>query len=250
MFEIIDLSVTLGKKMILENINLHLKEKKITVLLGKNGSGKSTLVNCLNQQIPYNGKILFNKQDLKEMKIRERAKHISVLPQTLSCPHISVKELVSMGRSPYLDLTQKLREEDQRRIENAIKKIGIEELSERALDQLSGGERQKSFLSMILAQDTEMVILDEPTTYMDMIYEAEFLNLLIKLRDEENKTIFVVMHNLNEAIHVADELVILDEGHVYFEGSIKEALDNEILEKVFSVQRYEMENRIFFAAKG
>ena len=249
MIEIFDLSVTLGKKEILKNVNFHIKEQCLTVILGKNGSGKSTLINCLNQKIPYNGKIVLDNQNLKDMKLRERAKKMSILPQVLPNSHLSVWDLVSMGRAPYLDLTQKMSEDDWQIVKESLKTIGIENLSDRTLDKLSGGERQKAYLAMILAQDTEFLILDEPTTYMDMAYESEFLDLLIKLKNQNKKTCCVVMHNLNQAVHIADRLVILDDGMICFEGTSEEALNQCILEKIFHVQRYTVENRVFFAAK-
>lgn len=249
MIELKNLSVKLGKKQILKEINLQIREHSFTVVLGKNGAGKSTLMNCMNQQISYTGQICYKKQDLKTMKPKKRARLISFLPQNLASFHLTVKDLVAMGRSPYLDFTQHLSRQDEEKIEEAIKMIGIESLFDRYVDELSGGERQKAYLAMIYAQDTEVLVLDEPTTHMDMTYEAEFLNLLVELKEKSQKTILVIMHNLNQAMQIADHLIILDEGRVCFEGTRQEALDQQIFEQIFNVHRYEVQNRNFFVAE-
>lgn len=249
MIEICDCSVVLGKKTILDHVSCHVEKHSLTVILGKNGAGKSTLAGCMNQQIAYTGQICLENNDLKKMTPREKAKQISFLPQVLPVFHLTVKDLVRMGRNPYLDLTQRLTKKDKEKIEEAIQTIGIQNLSDRYLDELSGGERQKAYLAMILAQDTSLIVLDEPTAHMDMTYEADFLDCLVHLKEAKGKTILVIMHDLNQAIQIADRLIILEEGKVYYEGSKQDVLDRNILEKVFHVKKYKAENRIFFASK-
>ncbi len=243
-------SVTIGKKVILSDIDLQIEDHALTVLVGKNGVGKSTLIRCMNQQIPYEGEIKINEQDLKKMRPKERAKQISFLLQGLPSFHLLVKDLVAMGRNPYLDLTRRLQKEDEAKIEEAMGLIGIRDLSDRYLDELSGGERQKAYLAMILAQDTPILVLDEPTTQLDMPYEAEFLDCLVQLKQQKKKTILIIMHDLNQAIQIADRLIILSEGKVYFEGTKQDALNQEVLQQVFHVRKYTAEDRIFFTAQG
>ena len=188
MLEIRNLCVRRRRKEILDGVSLTLVPHKLTALLGKNGCGKSTLVSCINQTMPYTGEIRFSNRDLALMPPKERACLLSFLPQTLPCPHITVLELVTMGRSPYVDIGRRLTPQDKEAVWSAVCAIGIEGFSDRYLDELSGGERQKAYLAMTLAQDTRVMIMDEPTTYMDMEYEHTFLGLLNRLKQQRKKT--------------------------------------------------------------
>lgn len=249
MLEIRDLCVRRRGNTILEKISLTVAPHKLTALIGKNGCGKSTLVSCINQTVSYTGEISFLGRSLALMPPKERACLLSFLPQTLAIPHITVSELVTMGRSPYVDIGRHLTPRDKEAVRDAISAIGIEDFSNRYLDELSGGERQKAYLAMTLAQDTRVMVLDEPTTYMDMTYEHAFLGLLDNLKRHRKKTLLVVMHNLNQAVRYADRLAVLDGGTIVFDGDTSDCIQKGVIEQVFGVRRYTAEGQTFFLAE-
>lgn len=253
MLKIENLSVNFGQKQVLSDISFTLKPRRLTVLLGRNGAGKSTLLGCVNQQLPYTGTIREGDRDLARLAPRQRAKTIAILPQSLPSPHIPGRELVSLGRNPYLDFTGRLTEADRQAVETALRDADAVSLAERYVDTLSGGEKQRIALAMILAQNTPMALLDEPTAHMDLSYEASFLELLQKLKRERKKTFLLILHDLNLAVRYADDLLVLDGGRLAFAGSREECLEKGILEATFGLKRYTLEdggeNRIFFGAK-
>lgn len=249
MLEIKNLSAVIDKKQILSNISLKLTPHTITAVIGKNGCGKSTLVSCINQTTPYTGEIAFSGRNISLMQPKERACLLSILPQTLTAPHITVDELVKMGRSPYIDIGRHFTQTDKDAVAQAVNTIGISELENCFIDEISGGERQKAYLAMTLAQDTRVMILDEPTTYMDMAYEHAFMVLLDKLKKKHKKTLLVIMHNLNQAVRHADRIAVMDGGRLIFEGSTAECLDSQVIEQTFGVKRYKADDRIFFSAE-
>lgn len=246
MIEAKKISVSIGKKTILNSVSFRLKPHTLTVVVGKNGSGKSTLVSCFAQTKEYTGELLYSGRNILLMPPKERASKIAILPQMLKAPHIHVNELVKMGRNPYLDLAYHMTESDCRAVEEAMNWTSVKHLEASFVDELSGGEKQKVYLALILAQDTRVLILDEPTTYMDVNVEADFLKILVKLKNEKKKTLLVIMHNLNHAVQIADQIIVMDQGQIVFEGSKEECLEKEILENSFHVKRYESEGRLFF----
>lgn len=249
MLEIKNLSAVIDKKQILTDISLKLIPHTLTAVIGKNGCGKSTLVSCINQRTSYMGEILFSGRNVSLMQPKERACLLSILPQALTAPHITVEELVKMGRSPYIDIGKHFTQADKNAVTQAISTIGIDGLKNCFIDEISGGERQKAYLAMTLAQDTRVMILDEPTTYMDMAYEHAFMALLDELKKKHKKTLLVIMHNLNQAIRHADRIAVMDSGSLVFDGSTEDCLGSDIIESTFGVKRYKAEDSIFFAAE-
>lgn len=249
MLEIKNVSVRFGQKQVLDNVSFSLRPHRLTALVGRNGSGKSTLLNCVNQQIPYTGEIREGEKNLALIPPRERAKAIAILPQTLPAPHITGWELAAFGRNPYLDFTGRLTDADRQSVEKALRDADALSLGDRYADTLSGGEKQRIALAMILAQNTPIALLDEPTAHMDLGYEAAFLELLQKLKTERKKTFLVILHDLTQAVRYADDLVVLDDGKVVFAGSKEECLKKETLEKTFHLRRYTAGERIFFDAE-
>ncbi len=235
MLEVENLSLNLGKKQILKDISFSLRPNRLTVLVGSNGSGKSSLLACINQQYPYSGAIREGGVDLKTVQPRNRARRIAILPQTLPAPHITARELVALGRNPYLDLTGRLQKTDREAVENALRLAQAEALAERYVDTLSGGEQQRAALAMILAQDTPILLLDEPTAHLDLRHQAAFLELLAGLGE---KTRLLILHDLNLAARYADDLMVLEAGALRFAGSREECLERRILEKTFSLCRH------------
>lgn len=245
MFDCENLSVSLGEKRLLQNVSFHLKKGSFTAILGRNGSGKSTLAACVRQELPYTGHLRLGQTDLASQKPKDLAQQIASLPQILPCPCISVRELVGFGRSPYLGLNRQFSPQDRQAVDAALTRTGMTDFSQRMLSTLSGGERQRAFLAMILAQQTEMLVLDEPTAYMDMDAEAAFVRLLAELA-QEGKTLLVILHNLSLAIQYADALIVLDAGSCVYAGEKSQCLKTRILESVFHVTRLDTGREILF----
>lgn len=223
-----NVAVSYGKKNILRNVTFDLQSHRLTALVGKNGCGKSTLLKAVNREVAYFGEILLKGRPISEWSRKEQAKRIAFLPQMLPTPALTVEELVAMGRNPYLDLTGRLHETDREKIDAALRLTELSDWRNRSLATLSGGERQRAFLAMILAQDTEILLLDEPTTYMDMGAASEFLRLLRNLAERHGKTILAVLHDLNAATAYADTVLLLDDGIL---------TDSSRIEAVFGVEK-------------
>lgn len=253
MLKIENLSVAIGGKQILQDVSFHLRPHRITALVGRNGSGKSTLLACVNQQLPYTGSITEGEKNLALLPPGERAKTVAILPQTLPVPHITVAEMVAFGRTPYLDFTGRLTVQDKTAVQNAMKDTHVEELSHRYLDTLSGGERQRAALAMILAQNTPIALLDEPTAHMDLGFEAAFLKQLRQLGKQKKKTFLVILHDLSMAVRYADDIIVLDGGKTVFAGSVSDCLAAHILEDHFCLKRFcateNGEERVFFSGE-
>ena len=248
MVEIKSLSVIKSGKIIVSDVSFKIEKGKHTVLLGKNGSGKTTVLNCVNGNSDYLGEILTDGVDLKKIPHRERGKRIGFMPQLLASPHITVGELVQMGRCPHIPLGKRPDENDRRKVSEAITLAALSDLEDSYLDRISGGELQRAYLGMVLAQDTELVILDEPTSHMDVGAGEEFLSLADRLVSECGKTLLTVIHDLNSAVRHGDKVAILDKGRLCFFGTKEECLDLGVIERVFGVKRYESEGRVFFGA--
>ncbi len=230
-----NLTVKYGKThTVLRDISFSAENGKITVILGENGCGKSTLLRAAMNEIPYSGSFTLNETNLSQITPAKRALLISMLPQHLPAPALSVWETVALGRSPH---TTHVGDRDRAIVAERLEQLGIAHLASRRTDTLSGGERQKVFLAMLLAQDTPLLLLDEPTTYMDLSFTSRFYDILRQERSH-GKTILLVMHDLGDALTVADQLVILKESSLAFVGTPHEALTQNIPEAIFGLQRY------------
>lgn len=241
MLELKNIRVVKNKKEILKNVTVSLKPHTLTVVIGKNGSGKSTLLSCLTGESKYQGTIHFDDKDLALMPKRQRAAYISFLPQSLPSVPITVENLVAMGRTPYVDMGKNLSEKDEEQIEKAIADTGIETIRHKKLMEISGGEKQRAYIAMVLAQNTRVIALDEPTTYMDIQFQKELRSLLTELKEKHKKTLITVMHDLSMAAEIADCMILLDEGRVVFSGEKEEVLQSEKIESIFNVKKYEIE---------
>ena len=226
-------------KEILKDVSLSLKPHTITAVIGKNGSGKTTLISCLIGDKKYTGNITYEGRDIRLMSLKEKGRLISVLPQILPSPAIRVKDLVRMGRSPYLDMGKVFTQSDEENVEKAILQTGIKDIENKYLTEISGGEKQKAYIAMVLAQNTRVIVLDEPTTYMDMAYSKEFMGVLRELKYKNKKTVLAVMHDINSAIEVADNILIIDNGRAVFYGSVQETQESGKIEEVFGLRKYQ-----------
>lgn len=246
MLEIMNLDVSIRQKKILFQTSLTLQEHALTVLIGKNGCGKSTMISCIGGMRPYNGSILLDGQAIQAYSSRERARRIAILPQMLQSPHITVESLIQLGRTPHLSIGQRLGNEDIDAVENALAATEMEPFRAHFLDNLSGGERQKAYLTMILAQNAPTLILDEPTTYMDVAVAHKFMTLLRSVAEKQKKTVLTVMHDLNLALRFADRVAIMNEGRIVFHDTVKHCLATDIIERTFGVMRYDINGKCFF----
>lgn len=244
MLEFKDVSLRLGGAQILDGISFRLRPGGLTALVGRNGSGKSSLLSCLDG-LPYRGTVLLGGEDLRALPPRRRARMAAILHQDMPAPSLTVRELAAFGRQPYLDFTGRLREEDREAVDRALRAAQVYDLADRRVDTLSGGERQRAYLAMVLAQETELLLLDEPGAHLDKTWEASFLELLTGL---EGRTVLLALHDLDAAVRYARDILVLEEGKLIFSGSVEECLEKEVLEKTFRLRRYTAEEgRIFFA---
>ena len=202
-----NLTVSYGAQTVLDGLSLALPAGKITALLGPNGCGKSTLLNCFSRLLtPDSGEILLDEKPIAGFSARQLARRLALLPQHhLSPEGITVRELVSYGRSPWLSLWGRLSAEDNERVNVAMSQTRTRNLADRRLTQLSGGQRQRAFLAMVLAQDTPLILLDEPTTYLDINHQVELMRLMVELK-RQGKTVVTVLHDLNQASRYCDHL--------------------------------------------
>ena len=246
MLKIKDLSLELNNKVVLDKVNASFEKNKITAIIGKNASGKTSLIKCINGIYKYNGDILLNSKNIKDIDIKDLSKQLSILPQLLKYPHILVKDIIAMGRNPYLSLKAKLTDNDLCIIDQVISKLNIVNLKEKYLDELSGGQRQLVYLALQLTQDAPLMIFDEPSSFMDVNYEHFFLDILKEQKENNNKTIVLVMHNINQAIRYSDNIVVVDKGKIIFSGTKFDCLKQEVIEKTFNLKKYEIDDFVIF----
>ncbi|MDD6012425.1 MAG: ABC transporter ATP-binding protein [Oscillospiraceae bacterium] len=239
MLQFENVTVTAGKKELLKAVSFAVRPHRITALIGRNGSGKSTLLSCVNQSRKYTGSVYFGDRDIRLMSARERGKLISFLPQILPSPSITVEELVKLGRCPYQDIGKRMTDSDRGHVDEAMESMGIKEIRNKYLGEISGGERQKAYIAMVLAQNTRVVLFDEPTTYLDISFEKEFLSLLQTLKSKHKKTVLTVMHDLTGAFEAADDIAVLENGRLVFSGEKQMCVESGVIEEVFGVKKYE-----------
>jgi len=240
-----NLSVSYGPKTIIKDLTFTVKKGKITALIGPNGCGKSTLLKSLsriNKSSP--GQVLLADKPLSEFADKQLAQKMSLLPQVLITPEgITVQRLVEYGRSPYLSHWGKLGKEDKEMVLTAMQETGVHEFAQQPVESLSGGQRQRAWIAMILAQDTDIVMLDEPTTYLDLSHQIELMKLMQAMKDQ-GKTVIVVLHDLNQACRYCDHLVVMKEGDLITEGTPKSVFTETLLRDVFSLEAKVVEDPI------
>jgi len=225
------------KKQVIFNANFNIN-KGVTCVLGKNGSGKTTLFSLVLNQIKYTGDIIFNNKNLKELSITKRAKMVSFLPQSLNDTALTVKELVMLARSPYLNFNSP-KTEDYNAVDTAIKTVELNEKENQKVCNLSGGEKQRAYLALMLAKNTDLYIFDEPLSFLDPKFSSLFLSVVKQLKQQE-KTVVIIMHDVNKALEIADEILLIDDGKIKFLGQKDEAINAKIIEKTFNLKKYEI----------
>ena len=232
-----NLSVAYEDNLIIDDMNLSIPKGKISIIIGANGCGKSTLLKTIARVIkPKNGDIFINEKNIKIQKEKNIATQVAFLPQGPVCPSgITVKELVAFGRFPHQKLIGGLKAHDKEIIDWAIEETGLTDFEDREIENLSGGQRQRAWIAMTLAQETDIIMLDEPTTYLDMSYQLEVLQVLEKLNKEKNITIVMVLHELNNACRFASNIIGLKKGKIICEGTPMEAITKENLKEIYGI---------------
>lgn len=223
--------------LVVDNLNMQIPQGKITAIIGPNGCGKSTVLKTLGRILkPKNGAVYLNGNDIRQLSTREVAKKMAILPQSPLAPAgLTVGELVAYGRFPYQRGLGKLKPEDKNIIDWALAATKLTELEITAVDNLSGGQRQRVWIAMALAQQTDLILLDEPTTYLDLSYQLELLELLYQLNREQGCTIVMVLHDLNLAARFADYMVAIRRGNIIRHGSPGEVMTTEVLRETFCI---------------
>ncbi len=232
-----NLSVSYEDNNIIEDMDLSIPKGMITIIIGSNGCGKSTLLKTIARiNKPKNGDIFINNKNIKKIKEKDIAKEVAFLPQGPVCPSgLTVRELVAYGRFPHQKLIGGLNSHDKEIIDWAINETGLSDFKDREVENLSGGQRQRAWIAMTLAQETDIIMLDEPTTYLDMSYQLEVLEVLEKLNKEKNITVVIVLHELNNACRFANNIVGLKKGKIICEGKPIDVINKSTLKEIYGI---------------
>lgn len=232
------LTLSYGDTIIIDELDLNIPKGEMTVFIGGNGCGKSTLLRSIARLLkPKAGAVLLEGKTIAKMSTKEVAKQMAILPQSPVAPEgLTVLQLVKQGRYPYQTWLKQWTEEDEKKVNNALTATGIENLKDRPVDSLSGGQRQRAWIAMTLAQDTDIILLDEPTTYLDMTHQIEILDLLFELNETEKRTIVMVLHDLNLACRYAHHIVAINEGKIFAQGKPEYVINSHLVKKVFGME--------------
>ena len=232
------LSLAYDNTRIIHDLSLAIASGKMTTLVGPNGCGKSTLLRGISRLLkPRGGSVLLSGQDIWKQPTKELAKRLGILPQGPVAPEgLTVHELVAQGRYPHQSWFQQWSVEDERVTREALEITQITDFADRPVDTLSGGQRQRAWIAMTLAQDSDLILLDEPTTFLDLAYQIEVLDLLHDLKIERGKTIVMVLHDLNHACRYADVLVAICDGKIAAQGAPDEVVTEKVVHEVFGIE--------------
>jgi len=232
------LTLAYDGKIVIESLDLAIPTGKITVLVGPNGCGKSTLLKGLGRLLkPKHGTVYLGSDPIAKLSTKAIAKRLGLLPQGPTAPEgLTVKDLVAQGRYPHQGWLQQWSKEDEQQVNWALSITQMQEFAHCALDNLSGGQRQRAWIAMTLAQDTEILLLDEPTTYLDLAHQMEVLDLLYDLNQQQHRTIVMVLHDLNQACRYADHLVAVKAGTIYDQGHPAQVMTKQMVQEVFGLE--------------
>ncbi len=237
MIQIKNINFSYNGKKILKNIDFNVENGKILSILGPNGSGKTTLLKVIAGILkPDIGEVIVNGKNFLKMQRREMAKLIAYVPQNFEPGFdFTVFDIVSMGRFPHKALLETLDDVDYEKIEWALKVTGLEDLKMKSIREISGGERQRTIIAMALAQDAQIILMDEPTSNLDIRYQLNMLEL-IKNMVKEGRTIILTMHDVNLSIRYSDEVIVLSEGEIYSKGKPDDIIDEKTIENVYGIK--------------
>jgi iron complex transport system ATP-binding protein len=227
-----------GDKPVVSGLTLEIPAGQLTAIVGPNGSGKSTLLRGMSRLMtPQSGRVLLDGKDIHQLPARELARRLGILPQGPVTPEgITAAELVSRGRHPYRGMFARLTADDQTAIDEALAAVELTSLKDRPVDQLSGGQRQRVWIAMVLAQGTQHLLLDEPTTYLDLAHAVDVMNVVHAAAHAAGRTVVVVLHDLTLAAQYADHLVVMGNGEIAAQGRPVDILTAQLLDQVFGLQ--------------
>ncbi|MEV6128209.1 ABC transporter ATP-binding protein [Streptomyces violaceusniger] len=232
-----ELTLAYEDRTVVDGLDLAIPDGEVTVIVGPNACGKSTLLRALGRLLrPRGGAVLLDGTDLARIPTKKIARAVGLLPQTPVAPEaITVADLVSRGRQPHQHWWQQWSEEDERAVTDAMERTDVTALADRPVDELSGGQRQRVWIAMALAQETDLLLLDEPTTYLDISHQVEVLDLVRQLNHERGRTVVAVLHDLNQAARYADHLIAMKEGRIVARGRPAETVTAELVHEVFGL---------------
>lgn len=238
------LTLGYGEQAILSDLNFALRGGAVTSLVGANGCGKSTLLRALSRLLsPSGGAVMLDGQDLHRLNPKDVARRLAILPQGPVAPEgLTVEQLVWFGRHPHQGFLGGRSEADRAQVAWAMSQTGMTAFAGRPLEALSGGQRQRAWIAMSLAQSTPVLLLDEPTTYLDLSHQLEVLELVQRLNREQGKTVVMVLHDLNQAVRYSDELVAVQGGQVYAQGDPATLMTPELLRDVFGLKAHVLQD--------
>lgn len=236
--EVKNLSFSYGKNKILKDVSFQIQDGQITTIMGANGSGKSTLFSLMTKNLyPRKGKIFLRGKNIQNLVLKDFARKVSIVHQyNTSSDDITVERMVSFGRTPHMKMMQGRSDEDERLIQWAMEVTNIEKYRNREASRLSGGQRQRVWIAMALAQNTKILFLDEPTTYLDIRYQIEILELVKKLNQEFGITIIMVLHDINQAIYFSDKVIGLKDGLVAVQGNPQDVISRESIKQLCGIE--------------
>lgn len=242
-----DLTLGYGDHTVIDGLNLLIPEGELSVLIGANGCGKSTLLRSLARLLkPHSGGVVLDGEAISSMQTKEIARKMAILPQSPVAPEgLTVLQLVKQGRYPYQSWLSQWSEEDEEAVQKALKSTHLEELAERTVDSLSGGQRQRAWIALTLAQDTDIILLDEPTTFLDLAHQIEVLDLLFELNRQDNRTIVMVLHDLNLACRYADHIIAVKDKGIYDQGKPEDIITVDLVKHVFGLDCNILEDPLF-----
>ncbi len=237
-FEIHDLDFAYGTNWVIQGLSVKIAKEKITTLIGANGCGKSTLFNLITKNLkPKSGNILLDSTDISQIKLRDFAKQAAIVHQYNTAPdNITVEKLVGYGRTPYrsFGISSDSKTDDEK-IRQAMEITHITKHKDCAVSQLSGGQKQRVWIAMALAQDTKILFLDEPTTYLDIRYQLQILNLVRMLNREYGMTIIMVLHDINQSLYYSNEIIAMKDGKIIAQGEPEKIITPELIRRVYDV---------------
>lgn len=232
------LTLAYEQKVIARDLSVQIPDRKFTVIIGPNACGKSTLLRSLCRLLrPRSGQVLLDGQDIHQMETKALARQLGLLPQHAIVPEgISVADLVARGRYPHQSLLRQWSEADHQAVEAAMAATNVSDLAQRSVDELSGGQRQRVWVAMVLAQQTPLLLLDEPTTWLDIAHQIELLDLFRELNQQHGHTLVAVLHDLNQACRYADHLIVMRAGAIVAQGKPAEIISAALVQQVFGME--------------
>lgn len=242
-----NLTLAYDDYIVLKDINVTIPKNKITILVGSNGCGKSTLLKTISRLAkPQSGQVLLDDINIFEKSSNEIAKKLAILTQAPSAPSdLTVFNLVKQGRYPYQSFFSQWSKEDEKIVDYALEKTGLSDIKHKRISDLSGGQKQRVWIAMTLAQQTDIILLDEPTNHLDIKYKIEVLDLLKELNKKEQRTIVIVLHDINLACRYADHIIAIKDGKVYDEGDPKKVISEKLIKDVFGINSKIIECPLF-----